>query len=402
MKILHVIPSIAPRYGGPSNAIYAMCQALQKQSAKPLIATTNADGAQRLTVPLEKELIYQQVKTIFFNWQWSQAFQYSRPLALWLQRRVADFDVVHIHAVFSHACLAAARACQKRKVPYIVRPLGSLDPWSMKQKRLRKKLFWNLGVKRMLDQAATIHYTATEEKRLAEESLGLARGVVIPLGFDISFSDSETLAGEFRAAHTALGDSPYILFLSRIHPKKGLELLLQTFLELKEREEFKAWKLVVAGDGESDYVAALKRSVQHHKDGKDILFVGWLEGDKKKSATRDAALLALPSHQENFGICIIEALASGVPVLVSPFVNLAGEIKDAAVGWIAGLEKTDFTNVLGEALGNPDERFRRGSRGREFARHFSATRMAEDLLTLYHSVIIRSDAERNPHLLPAS
>src|SRR5689334_6513653 len=109
MKVLHVIPAIAPRYGGPSGAIYAMCRALQQRDVEVLIATTNADGSQKLPVALGQELAYQQVKTIFFDWQWNQAFQYSRPFSVWLQQRVTNFDVVHIHAVFSHACLAAAQ-----------------------------------------------------------------------------------------------------------------------------------------------------------------------------------------------------------------------------------------------------------------------------------------------------
>ena len=96
--------------------------------------------------------------------------------------------MVHIHAVFSHACLAAAQSCRRHRVPYIVRPLGTLDPWSLRQKRFRKQLFWQLAVKRMLREAAAIHYTADEEQRLAEHSLGLKRGVVIGLGVDSSLA----------------------------------------------------------------------------------------------------------------------------------------------------------------------------------------------------------------------
>jgi glycosyltransferase involved in cell wall biosynthesis len=386
MKVLHVIPAVAPRYGGPSGAIFTMCRALQESDVDVLIATTNADGRRKLPVAVGQELAYQQVRTIFFDWQWNQAFQYSRPFTVWLRQRVADFDAVHIHAVFSHACLAASRACQKRKVPYIVRPLGSLDPWSLKQKRLRKQIFRRLGVDRMLDQAAAIHYTTTEEQRLAEEALGLRRGLVIPLGFDLDLSVGETAAGNFDAVFPGLSNNPYILFLSRIHPKKGLEILLEAFLELKKREEFAAWKLLIAGDGEPAYVASLRQLVGQGIGSQDVLFTGWLEGEKKVAAIKQASLLALPSYQENFGICVVEALALGVPVLISPYVNLAEDIKKADVGWVASLEQTDFVKALAEALGNPDERVQRGMRGRDFAQRFSATRMAEDLVSLYHAV----------------
>ena len=128
LKILHVIPSVAPRYGGPSQAIFTICRALQAEGIEVLIATTNADGDGELPVALGEQIVYQDTPTIFFSRQWSEALKYSRPLALWLERNVNNFDLAHIHAVFSHACVAAARACRKNAAPYVVRPLGTLDP----------------------------------------------------------------------------------------------------------------------------------------------------------------------------------------------------------------------------------------------------------------------------------
>src|SRR5262249_31184971 len=161
-------------------AIYTMCRALQTLGTEVLIATTNADGSEELQVALGEKIVYQGAPTIFFARQWSEALKYSRPLALWLEQNVQNFDLPHIHAVCSHACVAAARACGKNGVPYLVRPLGTLDPWSLKQKSFRKRLFWHLGVKQMLAGAAAIHYTSAEEKRLVETELSLSRGVVVP------------------------------------------------------------------------------------------------------------------------------------------------------------------------------------------------------------------------------
>src|SRR5206468_3477699 len=155
-------PAVAPRYGGPSQAIFEMCRALQKEGVDVLLATTDADGRARLRVALGTELEYHGVRTLFFSGQWGERFNYSPTLARWLDMNVKMFDVVHIHAVFSHPCLAAARACRKHHVPYIVRPLGSLDPWSMQQKPLRKRLMWQMAAGRMLSEAASIHYTTSE------------------------------------------------------------------------------------------------------------------------------------------------------------------------------------------------------------------------------------------------
>src|SRR5258705_13901906 len=228
MKVLHVIPSVSERSGGPGQVIVPMCRALQEQGIDVMIATTDhgivssskfrvssssdktvssskfrvsssqwqetnnsnsiADdrGFETRNSKLEtRNLVqYKGVPAIFFPVQFGDSFKYSRSLAVWLEANISGFDVVHIHAVFNHACVAAARACRKHEVPYIVRPLGTLDPWSMKQKSLKKSLFWQLAAKRMLRDAAAVHYTANAEKLAAEESLGLGKGKDVPLGID--------------------------------------------------------------------------------------------------------------------------------------------------------------------------------------------------------------------------
>ncbi len=393
LKVLHVIPAIASRYGGPSQAVYTMCRALQAQGIDLLIATTNADGDAELPVVLSETVVYQDVPTIFFARQFSEALKYSRPLAEWLDQHVCDFDVVHIHAVYSHACIAAARACQKHGVPYIVRPLGTLDPWSLKQKRFRKQLFWHLGVKQMLRRAAAIHYTTAEEKRLVEYGLGLLNGMVIPNGIDLTdalrYRDCQGAADLSLATASSRSRyrNNYVLALSRIHPKKGYELLIETFAALKKQVAFSDWQLIVAGDGEAEYVGQLKSLAERNGLNGDARFVGWLEGESKYAALKDAALMVLPSYQENFGISLVEAMACGVPVLVSPHVNLAPEIKEAGAGWIAELNHEDFANVLAEALGNEQERKCRGERGRQLANSFGADEVATRLIRLYKSLI---------------
>lgn len=384
LKILHVIPSVAPRYGGPSQAIYTMCRALQARGTEVLIATTSADGSEELPVALGEKIIYQDVATIFFARQWSEALKYSRPLALWLERNINNFDLAHIHAVFSHACVAAARACRKNVVPYLVRPLGTLDPWSLKQKSVRKRLFWHLGVKQMLAGAAAIHYTSAEEKRLVETELSLSGGVVVPNGLDLSFINWRT--EPFDTPQSEIGHTPYILALSRIHPKKGFELLIESFAALKKSGLFGSWRLVFAGDGDAGYVDQLKALARRRGLNGDALFVGWLEGNRKYAVLKDASLLAMPSYQENFGISLIEAMACGVPVLVSPHVNLAPEIEKAGAGWVAALREDKLTIALAEALGNEQERWRRGNNGRDLASSYGAAKVATKLIDLYRNL----------------
>jgi glycosyltransferase involved in cell wall biosynthesis len=387
MRVLHVIPGVAQRYGGPSHAIVGMGRALQREDVRVLIATTDADGQGRLPVRLEEQVDWAGVPAIFFRRQWSEALKYSRPLATWLNGHVGEFQVVHIHAIFSHSCVAAAQACRRRGVPYIVRPLGTLDPWSLQQKAVRKRVFWHLGVKQMLGTAAAIQYTTASEQALAEVPLRLERGVVIPLGVDDALFSTPRVAHFFRQQHPAISSDPYVLVLGRLHPKKGLELFFDVFLDATSAVEQHNWRLVVAGDGDTGYVASLKRWVHQRGAGKRIVFTGWLGGMDKIAALQGAAILALPSRQENFGLVVAEALACGVPVLISEHVNLAREIEVSRSGWVTPLERTRLLETVREALLRGDERLLRGGRASEFARaHFHWSTVAAELVNLYRAV----------------
>ena len=391
MRVLHVIPAVAPRYGGPSRAIVEMCHALQERGLEPLIVSTDADGAGRLPVELGHPFVYKGVPAVFFSRQWSEAFKYSYSLARWVGGHMQDFDVVHIHAVFSHACLAAAQACHRHNVPYVVRPLGTLDPWSLRQKHLRKRLLWHVGVRSMLQKATAIHYTTSEEQRLVEESLGLGRGVVIPLGVEEKLLAVPSGAERFRCRYPSLGEAPYVLVLCRLHPKKGLELFLEVFLAVTHEEEFRQWRLVVAGEGEIGYVTSLKRLVREQGGQDRVLFSGWLEDAEKVAALRETALLALPSHQENFGLSVVEAMACGVPVLLSTQVNLAAEIQAFGAGWSVPLERAALVATLATVLREEHERARRGQAGRQLVRRrFLWSAVAAKLAALY-DVIVQSN-----------
>jgi glycosyltransferase involved in cell wall biosynthesis len=362
-----------------------MCRSLQQQGTEVVIVTTDAGVNPQST--LGGVGIYRGVPTVFFPLGWGDSFKYSKPLAQWLETNVNTFDVVHIHAVFNHACIAAARACRRHQVPYVVRPLGTLDPWSMKQKPLRKFVFWQLLGKRMLKEAAAVHYTASAEQAAAEESLGLNHGRVIPLGVDIDLKRQVNGTGIISSRLSQLGQHPYVLVLSRLHPKKGLDVFVEAFVALVRKPEFKDWKLILAGEGPPEYVKALQQRVASHQAEESVLFPGWLEGEAKDAFLRHASLLALPSYHENFGLCVMEALASGVPVLVSPHVNLAHEIAAAGAGWIAAVDARALESALAEALGRDDERGIRGRAGKHLAREFSCESVASRLNEMYTAVL---------------
>lgn len=396
MRVLHVIPSVAPRYGGPSSAIAPMCRSLADQGMQPLILTTDADGPGRLDVPLGRETTWEGVPTVFFPRDFTEAYKYSRGLGRWVSHHVRDFSIVHVHAVLSYAPLAAAAACRRAGIPYVVRPLGTLDPWSLGQKRFRKRLLLALGARRMLAGAAAIHYTATEEKRLAEKELGLSGGVVIPIGIDADLLAQPVATAEERSS------DPYVLVLSRLHPKKNLEPLIEAFARITAKGgRLASWRLVLAGIGQPEYVQRLARLVEQVGARDRIAFAGWAGGDVKRRLLLGASLFALPSLQENWGISLMEALASGLPAIVSDRVDLASVVDAARAGWVVQVDEASLRAGLIEAMSSPAERDVRGAAGRTLARQFAWPRVAGELAALYRRVC-RVSAEEAGEPLSAS
>jgi len=212
----------------------------------------------------------------------------------------------------------------------------------------------------MLRRAAAIHYTTEAEKLSTERLLGLNHGKVIALGIEANSAASSTQP-RLELHFPELTNQSYALVLSRLHPKKGLDVLIDAFLSLVQVPKFAHWRLVIAGDGPTDYVVKLKAMAA--SSSQRILFTGWLDGEKKDAVLSGASLLVLPSHQENFGLCVMEALSHSVPVLISPHVNLAEEIVLANAGWIATVDKDALLSRLAEALDDEDERARRGQAG---------------------------------------
>jgi len=393
VKILHVIPAVAPRYGGPSSSIVSMCRALAAHGVEPTLVATDADGTGRLDVPLDEPTTWQGVNARFFARQFSEAFKYSRPLAAWLDRNVRDFSVVHVHGVLSHASLAAARAATKHDVPYIIRPLGTLDPWSLAQKSGRKRLLMRTGVTRLLRHASAIHYTSAEEQRSVERTLGLARGVVIPLGVDAAALAGEQLTDAARAPHR------YVLALSRLHPVKNLEALVEAFADVHAGAA--GWTLTIAGSGDDEYAATLREAVERRHVGDRVMLAGWVDGTAKQHLVGRASVFALPSFHENFGVSLVEAMAAGVPALVSRDVHLAEDINAAGAGWIVSPDRVAIAAGLREAMTDSDERAKKGQAASRLAARFAWPIVAGSLKALYERLTPRGSSEVEDETLGA-
>ncbi|HUJ10282.1 MAG TPA: glycosyltransferase [Verrucomicrobiae bacterium] len=398
MRILHVIPAVGPCYGGPSQVVLELCRALQDGGVQAEICTTDANGQARLPVKLGKPVRYQDVCCHFFRRDCSEAFKYSRSMADWLNANIGAYDVAHIHAVFSYSTYAAAQACHESSRPYIVRPLGTLEPWSMSQKPIRKQIAWRLVFRNLVRGARLIHYTTEQERKWTEESLGLRGGIVIPNGVDESLLAVQN-SGRFRKTHGIPDGAPILFTLSRLHPKKGLDLLLKAFAKLKGESQLRAWHLVVAGDGEAAYVQYLKSLLNGTNAHSFVHWTGWLADQAKLDALAEADLFVLSSHQENFGIGAVEAMACGTPVLLSQQVGLATQIENARAGWVTKLDVVSLGKELVEATRDPAELSARGAAAKTLvAKGFTWPRIATEWASRYKSIRVQ---KQEPSLVHA-
>ena len=388
MKVLHVIPAIAPRYGGPSTAVMQMAHALIDAGAEVHLATTDADGPGRLPYALGEWVTIESVPTILFKRQFSEALKYSSPLAAWLRTSVAKYDVVHIHALLSHACLAAAAACRASRVPYVVRPLGTLDRWSLAQKPWRKRVLLALNGRRALAGAAAVHYTAIGEQRLVEGAFETKRGFVVPLGIDDDVLNEEPVAAPDRQR------APYVLALSRLHPVKALDALIDAFGDAHSIA--RKWRLVIAGDGDEAYVRRLKMHAAQSAAATAIEFRGWVDGTAKRDLLRHAAIYALPSHHENFGVSLAEALARSVPAIVSTHVLISEDLAAANAAWVTPNDRQSLSTTLLQAMTDDVARQEKATAARQFAQGLAWPSVASRLIDEYASLLSAASVPDTP------
>ena len=392
LKVLHVIPSVSLKHGGPSYAIKAYANALKSQGVETLVVTTDDDGdGVRFDVPLGAVIKRDGNSHIFFHCN-IFAYKISFSLRRWLDRHVREFDMVHIHALFSFSSFAAARASRKRGVPYIVRPLGVLSRWGIKNRRPLLKRFWLRFIELpLLRSAAAIHYTTEAERDEANAihpALAELPSFVVPIPVELPINRGA--AGDFVRLFPKAGGKKLVLFLSRLDAKKGLDLLLQAFQEVKEVEPESL--LVIAGSGEKRYTESLHRLAEQLRIAEDILWTGHLGPAEKSAAFAAATVFVLPSHSENFGIVAAEALAAGVPTVLSDQVAIARDLAAANAAVVVSRNPRELGAAIVQLLRNDQIRNELSKRGAAAALQFFSPQSTGRLLQSEYTRIL----ERRP------
>jgi glycosyltransferase involved in cell wall biosynthesis len=376
LKILHLTPSYKPAtiYGGPIFSVSRLCEALQTSGQEIKVYSTLANGPSELPIPAGIPQIVDGVKVRYYP-RWTKDHSHFSPAVLWAWWRAVQPGVVlHVHSWWNLvAILGVALALLKGQRP-VLSPRGMLSSYTLQSRA--KRLFHQLIGRRLL-QGCVLHATSEQEARELRAVVPGARCFVAPNLLDLP-EPRIGAEGVVRSSTSTLN----LLFLSRIHPKKGLELLFSALA----RADY-AWQLSVAGTGEAGYLAELKDLALGLNIAENIRWVGWVEGAAKWDLLERADLLVLPSHNENFANVVVEALALGTPVLLSSEVGLSEYVQAQGLGWVCAPEVNALRNCLaGVASDRAALEEIRGRASEQVRRDFSVERVLGMYLAAYEGL----------------
>ena len=322
MKILRSIHTVNPAIGGPIESVRQSSALLAQRGHQVEIVTLdlpNDPWTREMPVPVHA------------LGESRQSYGYSKRFVPWLQEHRRDYDIVIVQGIWQYSSFGVWRALSGSGMPYVVFPHGMLDPWFKRTyplKHLKKLLYWTWAESRVLRDAAAVLFTSGEERRLARESFPFyrCREVVVNYGTAAPDTDLNAAREEFLQKWPQLRGKRLLLFLSRLHEKKGCDLVLEAFIKAR----CDGLHLVMAGPcADEAYLAKLQRLVAGDTS---VTFTGMLRDNLKWGAFAAADAFVLPSHQENFGIAVAEALACGTPALISNKVNIWRELVDDGAG----------------------------------------------------------------------
>jgi len=338
-------------------------------------------------VPLDAPVIDRGVVYRFFARTVPGSWKFSWPLTRWLWSNVGRYDVVHVHALFSYPTIPGCRAASHAPVPYVLRPLGTLSGWSLKHRGWKKRPYYSLLERRHLEHASAIHVTSDAE---AEDvaRLGFSdRTRVIPLGVDV---------GDRRTLRTPAVARPLrLLFLSRLHEKKNIPLLLQALAG--DGPSQRGVELTIAGDGDPRFRAELERLTGELELRDRVRFVGHVDGVAKDAMFAECDCFVLPSAHENFGLAVAEALAAGVPVIITPGVALARRVSEAGAGVVVEANDAALAAALTWAAQHPAVLVEMGERARQLAQsELSWDTSCSRLVALYEELAVAPSRAGRP------
>jgi len=362
MNILHNIPHIDSEASGPSYSVRRLCQQIALYDHDVTLACLKA----KHEIPGVKLFIHP-------SWPIFKKFAISHKQAFLLSKQAFKEDIVHNHSLWSMVNIAAGLVASGKHAKLVTSPRGTLSPWALKQKKFFKQILWPLQ-KQVLERANLLHATSESEYKDIRR-LGLKKPVlIVPNGIDLP-----------KLSPRSIKDKKILLFFSRIHPTKGLEVLLDVWANLEK--DYIDWELKIAGPGDDDYIKKLKDQVSKNKL-RNVKFTGPLYGNNKSFIYRNADLFVLPTHSENFGMVVAEALGHECPTIVfqgAPW----SKLKKEKCGWWIPNNAQSLKSTLQTAMSLPQKELQAmGARGRRWMkRDFSWDRIGKMMNEGYNWIV---------------
>lgn len=378
MNILHVVASVDSKAGGVAESILSRGLHLQECGHNvEVVCTDSPHAASKFQYPLRLHALGPG----------HTAWNYTPRLLPWLLANYRRFDAIIVDGIWQYHGSAVRKALRGTDVPYLVFPHGMLDPWFKRTypwKHFKKWLFWPWADYRVLRDAHAVLFTCEEERNLARTSFWLysVRERVVPFGASAPPRHGEHLRAQFLNRFPELANKKILLFLGRVHPKKGCDILIDAFANIAGADI--SLHLAIAGPVENHLKEELMKRSEQLGVAARVHWLGMLEGETKWGAFYSSDAFALPSHQENFGIAVVEAMACGLPVIISNKVNIWREISQGDAGYVEEDSAAGTERSIRCWLGSSPERLETKRRAAldVYCKKFTIKAMAEGLLTV--------------------
>ncbi len=379
MRVLHVASGLSQRFGGSTSAILGMTRALARNGVEVQLFSTEVPGEDTVIQPQDG------LRVRMFPIRFPKRFYYSPAMRRALEETIRYVDLVHVHDIWNYSEVLAVVLARKRGVPALISPHGELHSWALNHRWLRKKIHWAVWTRRALRSATAFHALSGSELRSIETRGIKVPVVVIPNGVDPCDFSPLPPRDELRYRFPELRDCYILLFLGRIHPVKGLDLLVRAFgVIVRQRDDV---RLIVVGPSEGSHRNEVVGMLRAEGVLNNVIFTGPLFGREKLAALAAADVFVLTSYSEGFPMAVLEALVCGLPVVVTPNCNFP-EVSEAGTGFVVEPDVDAIVHAICTLLDDPALRKMMGMSGQHLVwERFTWDRIAKRLVEAYGSLI---------------
>tara|TARA_B100000959_G_scaffold124470_1_gene130746 strand:- start:383 stop:1522 length:1140 start_codon:yes stop_codon:yes gene_type:complete len=377
MKILHYCARLRLIDGGVVRAVLDLTSSLSSCGKSVTLMVTEGDDFPNASLGV------QTMRTGDFD---RNPIRFSANRLSSLKQHIANTDVLHLHTPWEPANIQLAKLAREVGTPYIISVHGMLDDWVMKTSSFKKRVFLLLGGRKMFHKAAAVHCTARAEADQAKNWIPKSNIIVVPLVFDPSvYLSPPPTSDPGKYWPQRESEKPIVLFLSRVHPKKGVDRLIQSAVDVLKKNKV---RFIIAGCGEPAYEKRLQKLASELNIDSHIEFVGFVEGDRKVALLRAADLFVLPTSQENFGLVFPEAMACGLPVITTKGVDIWPELEESGGALIISEDVESIATAIKQLLNDIELRKQMGEAGKTWVDYtFSGDSTTNQYIGLYRNAI---------------